>query len=73
MVNTKLAGFAGILLACTLAACSTPSEVTTNDGQTTYTPDTPKTDTGDGFVTYEKNGREVKVNKSDVKKIEPVE
>jgi len=56
-----------------LAACSSPSTVTTRDGQTDYTADAPKTDTDDGFVTYDKNGSEVKVNKSEVKRIEEVE
>lgn len=56
-----------------LAACSTPSTVTTRDGQTDYTADAPDTDTDDGFVTYEKGDSEVKVNKSEVKKIEEVD
>ncbi|CAM5213138.1 Lipoprotein YgdI/YgdR-like SH3-like domain-containing protein OS=Castellaniella defragrans OX=75697 GN=HNR28_000991 PE=4 SV=1 [Castellaniella defragrans] len=73
MSNTKLPGILGVFAVCMLAACSTPSEVTTTDGQTTYTSDAPNTDRDDGFVTYQKNGHEVKVNKSDVKKIEPVD
>ena len=56
-----------------LAACSSPSTITTRDGQTDYTADAPETDTDDGFIRYEKNGSEVKVNKSDVERIEEVD
>lgn len=71
----KKAVFVSMLAGCgVLAACSTPSEVTTRDGGTTYTTDTPKTDNDSGFITYEKkNGDEVKINKDDVKEIKPVE
>lgn len=73
MSSLKLSEILAICFMFTLTACSTPSKVTTIDGQTVYTPDSPKTDTDDGFITYQENGHEVKVNKSDVKKIEPVE
>jgi len=56
-----------------LAACSSPSTVTTRDGQTTYTSDAPNTDPDEDFITYDKGGREVKVNKSDVKQIEELD
>lgn len=54
-----------------LVACSTPTEVTTRDGRTITTPDKPDMD-DDGFVTYEKGGREVKVNRDEVESIEEV-
>lgn len=73
MSNIKLSEILAICAMFTLTACSTPSKVTTADGQTVYTPDSPKTNTGDGFVTYQENGHQVKVNKSDIKKIEPLE
>ncbi|MGB3836578.1 YgdI/YgdR family lipoprotein [Castellaniella sp.] len=57
----------------TLAACSTPTTVTTRDGQTTYTADKPDVDQDKDFITYEKDGHEVQVNKSDVKQIEEVD
>ena len=75
-MSTKTPWFAGILAgSCVLmlAACSSPSTVTTRDGQTTYTADAPDTDTDSEFITYDKNGREVKVNKSEVKQIEEVD
>lgn len=55
-----------------LAACSTPTEVTTRDGQKTMTADKPEVNGKDGFITYEKDGKEVKVNSSDVQSIEEV-
>jgi major membrane immunogen (membrane-anchored lipoprotein) len=58
---------------CVLAACSSPSQVTTRDGQTTYTADAPDTDEDSDFVTYEKNGSEVKVNKSEIREIREVD
>ncbi len=73
MSKTILAFLAILASGSILAACSTPSTVTTRDGRTDYTADAPETDTDDGFVTYEKGGREVKVNKSEVKQIEEVE
>lgn len=67
-------GLAGILAGCCiLAACSSPSTVTTRDGQTTYTTDAPETDKDSDFITYEKGDREVKVNKSEVRQIEEVD
>jgi hypothetical protein len=71
----KKAVFVSMLAGCgALAACSTPSEITTRDGRTTYTTDAPQTDNDNGFITYKKkNGEEVKINKDDVKEIKPVE
>lgn len=66
--------FVSALAGCgALAACSTPSQITTRDGKTTYTSDAPNTDTDSGFITYDKHGEEVKVNKNDVKEIKPVD
>lgn len=56
-----------------VAACSSPHTVTTRDGQTSYTSDAPAVDKDSDFVTYEKNGREVKVNKSEVQRIEELD
>ncbi|WP_322997975.1 YgdI/YgdR family lipoprotein [Castellaniella sp.] len=72
-MSKKIPGLLAVLAGSfVMAACSTPSTVTTNDGKTDYTADAPQTDTDDGFVRYEKDGHEVKVNKSDVKRIEEV-
>lgn len=73
MSKTILAFLAILASGSILTACSSPSTVTTRDGQTDYTADAPDTDTDDGFVIYEKGGREVKVNKSEVKQIEEVD
>ncbi len=55
-----------------IAACSTPTEITTRDGQKIMTADKPEIDQKDGFITYEKDGKEAKVNSSDVRSIEEV-
>lgn len=55
-----------------IAACSTPSEITTRDGQTTMTADKPTINEKDGFVTYEKDGKEVNVNSAEVRSIQEV-
>ncbi|AEC20904.1 lipoprotein [Pusillimonas sp. T7-7] len=55
-----------------LAGCSTPTEITTKDGQTTMTADEPEINEDKGFVTYEKDGKEVQTNTSEVQKIEEV-
>ncbi|HEY9280262.1 MAG TPA: YgdI/YgdR family lipoprotein [Eoetvoesiella sp.] len=55
-----------------IAACSTPTEVTTRDGQKTMTADKPEINNEDDFITYEKDGKEVKVNSSEVRSIEEV-
>jgi hypothetical protein len=58
----------------TLAACSTPHQITLRDGRTVYTADTPRTDEDTGFVVYKKrDGDKVEVNKTDVLEIRPVE
>ena len=62
-------------LACaaslSLLACSTPTEVTTRDGRVITTPDEPEVD-DDGFVTYDKNGKEVRMNRDDVHSVEEI-
>lgn len=73
MFKTIFAFLAILASGSILAACSTPSTVTTRDGQVDYTADAPATDTDDGFVTYQKGGRDVKVNKSEIKRIEEVD
>ncbi|NYT59947.1 YgdI/YgdR family lipoprotein [Alcaligenaceae bacterium] len=55
-----------------LAGCSSPTEITTKDGQTTMTADEPEINEDKGFVTYEKDGKEVRTNTSEVRKIEEV-
>ncbi|PWF24910.1 YgdI/YgdR family lipoprotein [Corticimicrobacter populi] len=55
-----------------LAACSSPSQITTRDGQTVTTADRPEVNDDKDFITYERDGREVQVNKSDVKSIEEI-
>ncbi len=71
MTKPALAGM--LATCCMLAACSSPSTVTTRDGQTTYTEDAPESDPDSDFITYEKNDREVRVNKSEVRQIEEVD
>lgn len=72
MSEKRCFSLAVIFCTCTLAACSTPSVVTTSDGETIYTADAPDTDSNRDFVTYKKGGRQVKINKSEVRKIEEV-
>ncbi|CAM5550017.1 YgdI/YgdR family lipoprotein [Eoetvoesiella caeni] len=55
-----------------LVACSTPTEITTRDGQKIMTADKPEINRQDGFITYDKDGRKVKMNSSDVQSIEEV-
>nr|WP_132473630.1 YgdI/YgdR family lipoprotein [Paracandidimonas soli] len=55
-----------------LAACSSPSQINTRDGQSVSTADRPEVDKDKDFITYEKDGREVQVNKADVHSIEEI-
>lgn len=55
-----------------IAACSNPSQIHTRDGHTISTADRPEVDEDSDFVTYEKDGREVQLNKSDVQAIEEI-
>lgn len=55
-----------------LAACSSPSQINTRDGHVIPTADRPEVDGDEDFVTYERDGREVQINKSDVHSIEEV-
>lgn len=66
LLSLSLAGLA------TLAACSSPSVITTTDGEKIMTADQPETDNDDGFVEYEQNGQEKRVNRSEVRSIEEV-
>ncbi|SHI18630.1 YgdI/YgdR family lipoprotein [Pollutimonas bauzanensis] len=72
MTLKKLLSIVAIAGCGALAACSTPTEVTTVDGQKTMTADKPEINKKDGFVTYEKDGKEVKVNSAEVRSIEEV-
>lgn len=67
----KLLLIAAVTSSATLAACSTPTEVTTRDGRVITTPDTPDVD-DDGFVTYEKNDGEVRMHRDDVHTMEEI-
>ena len=67
----KLFLFAAVASSASLMACSTPTEVTTRDGRVVTTPDEPDVD-DDGFVTYEKNDGEVRMNRDDVHSIEEI-
>lgn len=67
----KLLLATGIAACGALVACSTPTEVTTRDGHRITTPDKPDIDK-DGFVTYEKDGKETRVNRDEVRSIEEV-
>lgn len=67
----KLFVVAAVTSAASLMACSSPTEVTTRDGRVITTPDTPKVD-DDGFVTYEKNGNEVRMHRDDVHTMEEI-
>jgi len=64
----------GLLLAASLAlvACSSPSVITTRDGQQVMTADSPEIDEDDGFVHYEKDGKDSRINASEVRSIEEV-
>lgn len=56
-----------------LAGCSSPHQVTTRDGQTIITSDRPEVDEDSGFVTYERDGAETHINKSDVREIREID
>lgn len=55
-----------------LGACSSPSQINTRDGRSIPTADRPEVDEDKDFITYEKDGRQVQMNKSDVHSIEEV-
>lgn len=62
---------AAVTSSASLVACSSPTEVTTRDGRVITTPDTPEVE-DDGFVTYEKNGNEVRMHRDDVHTMEEI-
>lgn len=62
---------AAVTSSASLVACSSPTEVTTRDGRAITTPDTPEVE-DDGFVTYEKNGNEVRMHRDDVHTMEEI-
>lgn len=55
-----------------IAACSSPSQIHTRDGRAIPTADKPEVDKDSGFVKYERDGREVQINQSDVQAIEEI-
>jgi hypothetical protein len=55
-----------------LAGCSSPSVVQTKDGSQIVTPDRPEYDKKSGMYQYQDNGREVQINKDEVKSIQDV-
>lgn len=55
-----------------LAGCSQPSVVHTKDGQQIVTPDKPKIDNDTGMVEYEDNGKEMQINKDQVRSVQEV-
>lgn len=71
MTLQKLLFVTLVASSASLVACSTPTEVTTRDGRVITTPDSPDVD-DDGFVTYEKNDAEVRLNRDDVHSMEEV-
>jgi len=64
---------ASVSLAGLLAACSSPHEMTTRDGQTIVTSDRPDVDDDKDFVTYERDGNQTRINKSEVREIREVD
>lgn len=71
MKSMKVLFAVAVAASTSLMACSTPTEVTTRDGRVITTPDTPDVD-DDGFVTYERNDSEVRINRDEVQSIEEV-
>ncbi len=71
IIRPTIAALALTALA-TMAACSTPSQIHTRDGRAIPTADKPEIDKDSGFVKYEKEGREVMINQSDVQAIEEI-
>lgn len=64
---------ASVSIAGMLAACSSPHEMTTRDGQTIVTSDRPDVDDDKDFITYERDGNETRINKSEVRDIREVD
>jgi len=64
---------ASVSVAGMLAACSSPHEMTTRDGQTIVTSDRPEVDDDNDFITYERDGTETRINKSEVREIREVD
>jgi hypothetical protein len=55
-----------------LAGCSSPSVMQTRDGSQIVTPDKPEYDKKSGMYQYDDNGKQVQINKDDVKSIQEV-
>ncbi|HLS42631.1 MAG TPA: YgdI/YgdR family lipoprotein [Paenalcaligenes sp.] len=72
-MNLKLSMAVGVLaVGGVLVGCSNPTEITTRDGQRITSPDKPDVNEDNGFITYEKDGKEVRMNKDDVQSMEEV-
>lgn len=69
--RTGMAAVALTALAA-MAGCSSPSQINTRDGYSIPTADRPEVDEDKDFITYEKDGREVQINKSDVHSVEQI-
>lgn len=73
-MKSKYTALAGILsLSALVVGCSSPSEITTRGGQTIVTSDEPKVKKNEDFITYEKGGKEVRMHKDEVSKIEEID
>lgn len=59
-------------LGVALVGCSNPTQITTRDGQSIVIPDEPEAKKNDDFITYSKDGKEVRMHKDEVSKIEEV-
>ena len=74
MKHKKILAVLLALFVSLLAACSTPSKITLNDGTVIYTTDKPSFDSSTGFYEYKSvdTGNVETVNKDSVEKIEEV-
>jgi len=73
MYTKSLLLVASVSAVTLLAACSSPHEMTTRDGQTIVTSDRPDIDEDKGFITYERDGNETQINRSEVREIREVD
>ncbi len=72
MKSKKIALMGLASLVVVAAGCSTPTEITTRDGQTVVAPDEPDLNNKDDFIRYDKDGKEVRLHKDEVRKMEEV-
>ncbi|ARP86151.1 YgdI/YgdR family lipoprotein [Bordetella genomosp. 9] len=69
---TKKSMVLALVAAGVLAGCSSPSVVQTKDGSQIVTPDKPEYDKKSGMYQYENNGKDVQINKDEVRSIQEV-